>query len=297
MLHELSSAIGSTEELLCLNCGIPFGSHFCPSCGASRPSERDLSLKHFFRHAVHELFSFDSKIFRTLSVLIRRPGELTNAYFSNARSKYVPPLQLFLLLNLVFFIVPRTVFLWDLHSFYSAPGSHNEISHLVIADAHAHQISQALYEERFDNIFHANQKTLIVLILPILALIFQLLYHNKHRYYVEHLVYSIHFFAFLLLFLMVVPLCFRAIFGLLQLLCPASHHAVPNGGQDQNHNELPSILILSAIFAKYLYSAARRFYGAVRTEAAVKSIFAGILVFPLILLYRDALFWATYWMI
>jgi hypothetical protein len=47
----------------------------------------------------------ESKLFRTLWVLLRRPGLLTAEYMAGRRQRYLRPLRLYLALSLVFFLV------------------------------------------------------------------------------------------------------------------------------------------------------------------------------------------------
>src|SRR5437764_656150 len=53
----------------CPTCGALLTCKFCPDCGEKKSSSDDLSIRHFFTHALGEFFHFDSKIFRSFRLL------------------------------------------------------------------------------------------------------------------------------------------------------------------------------------------------------------------------------------
>jgi hypothetical protein len=78
----------------CLNCGTPVAGNFCGACGQSAHVPR--SIGHIFHDLVHGLLHVDSKGWRTLPMLVFRPGRLTRDYVEGRRARYVAPFALFL---------------------------------------------------------------------------------------------------------------------------------------------------------------------------------------------------------
>jgi hypothetical protein len=78
----------------CLNCGTALiGSH-CHKCGQSGHVHRSLAaIGHDIAHGVLHV---EGKIWRTLPMLIFRPGELTRRYVAGERTRFLSPLALFL---------------------------------------------------------------------------------------------------------------------------------------------------------------------------------------------------------
>jgi hypothetical protein len=64
----------------CTNCGAVLADNYCASCGERQPGHHDLSVGHFVHDVVHEFVHLDSKLFRTLRLLVARPGFLTEEY-------------------------------------------------------------------------------------------------------------------------------------------------------------------------------------------------------------------------
>lgn len=79
---------------LCLNCSTRLIGEHCHACGQSGHVHRSLgAIGHEIAHGV---FHFEGKIWRTLPLLILRPGTLTRRYVHGERARFVSPLALFL---------------------------------------------------------------------------------------------------------------------------------------------------------------------------------------------------------
>jgi hypothetical protein len=82
------------DERACLNCGAPLTGPFCHQCGQAAHVHRSLgALGHEILHGV---FHFEGKVWRTLPLLVARPGLLTRRYVQGQRARFVSPLALFL---------------------------------------------------------------------------------------------------------------------------------------------------------------------------------------------------------
>ena len=91
----------------CRNCTQPLTGQYCANCG-QRDKHRMISLLELFRDFIGDLFELDSRIWRSLIPLLFRPGLLTLEYLSGRRVRYTPPLRMYLVLSLVFFVVVTT---------------------------------------------------------------------------------------------------------------------------------------------------------------------------------------------
>src|SRR5471032_886659 len=99
------------HDSLCANCTTPMQGKYCHACGERKVHEHDLTLRHFFLHAVHEFTHLDSKVFATVRYLFTRPGFLTQEFVAGRRSRYMKPLALFLIASAVFLIASSFVML------------------------------------------------------------------------------------------------------------------------------------------------------------------------------------------
>lgn len=94
----------------------PTGAHTCANCGRDRPgnfcahcgqSDRDYAraLLSVAGEFVRETFELDSRLFRTLGLLMFRPGRLTMEFSRNRRAGFVSPVRLYIFASFVFFLL------------------------------------------------------------------------------------------------------------------------------------------------------------------------------------------------
>ncbi|HSG88072.1 MAG TPA: DUF3667 domain-containing protein [Pseudomonadales bacterium] len=88
----------------CLNCGEVLEGPFCGRCGQRRDL-RPLSLVALLWDLLVEVLDTDARVWRTLRTLVLRPGQLTLDWMHGRRTRHVPPLRLYLVLNLIAFLV------------------------------------------------------------------------------------------------------------------------------------------------------------------------------------------------
>ncbi|NNF40767.1 MAG: DUF3667 domain-containing protein, partial [Woeseiaceae bacterium] len=81
--------VGSPD---CLNCGNRLRGQYCGICG-QRARNRLISLWQLISEAFGDLLELDSRLWRTLIPLLRRPGRLTRDYLEGRRARYMPPFR------------------------------------------------------------------------------------------------------------------------------------------------------------------------------------------------------------
>ncbi len=83
-----------THETICLNCGTELLGPHCHQCGQHAHVHRSLAA--FFHDLAHGVFHLEGKLWRTIPLLVWRPGELTRRYIEGQRASFVSPIALFL---------------------------------------------------------------------------------------------------------------------------------------------------------------------------------------------------------
>ena len=87
----------------CLNCGAALMGSHCHACGQSAHIHRTLGA--YGHDLLHGVFHFEGKIWRTLPLLVLKPGELTRRYIHGERATFVSPLALFLFAVFLMFAI------------------------------------------------------------------------------------------------------------------------------------------------------------------------------------------------
>lgn len=157
--------------------------------------EKDYSLKKMFSDLGGELFHLDSKTYRSAKALFFQPGVLTAEYFSGQQDRYTKLFKLYLIANLLFFLAGPMfgLFTQKLENL-RAINSYTEA--LIDQEVESLEIGYEIYEERFNAHIAYKQPTYMMILVPFFALAMKVLY--RKRYYFEHLIFALHFFAFFL---------------------------------------------------------------------------------------------------
>jgi hypothetical protein len=93
-----------TDARPCPNCSELLWGQYCASCG-QRARTRMITFWELLKDAGDLLSSLDSRIWRTLGLLLFRPGRLTLDYLQGKRARFVPPVRLFIASSIVFFFI------------------------------------------------------------------------------------------------------------------------------------------------------------------------------------------------
>lgn len=105
--HEIDTATPTAAPpghgTACANCATPIAGSFCHACGQRSHLHR--SLAHLGEEVLHGVLHFDAKAWRTLPLLIAKPGELTRRYIDGQRTRFVSPLALFLFMIFFLFFI------------------------------------------------------------------------------------------------------------------------------------------------------------------------------------------------
>src|SRR5215475_2063485 len=101
------AAVSQPASPLCANCGRPLSGRFCSQCGEEQLDFHNLTVRHFFTHAVQETFELDGKIGRSLRALLFRPGFLAAEYCAGRRRIYVNPFRLLITAAILYALLTR----------------------------------------------------------------------------------------------------------------------------------------------------------------------------------------------
>ena len=263
----------------------PGSARFCASCGEQRlPVARGA-----LRRAV-------ARWWLTLKLLITSPGALTVRQRDGRRQGLVPPLTLFLTLNLVFFLgqslsglailsIPLRAHVQG--QFYSATAANWTDKRLA-----AKQAAKPFDRTRFSDAFDLQQQTLakasVVAMVPVLALVCGLAYGPRRRGLAVHVHFALHFYAFALLYVTAL----YAVLGLGLLGLRAAHVTL---GPDTL--DIVASTCQAAVLGWYLSRASGRVYGLGLLARVLISVPLVTLVFGIMLAHRFLVFGLTLWLV
>lgn len=223
----------------CLNCGTPLTGHFCSECG--QPAQlKPLSFWTLLKDLIEDIWDVDSKAWRSLRPLMIRPGFLTNEYLAGRRASYVAPLRLYLTASVLFFIAAAFTDNAIRVSWGDADAAREQIeaagqtddTNVIISQEggceailegesanwsdywrqRGYDACKKVAEDSGRSLERAavdNIPIMMVVFIPVLALFMLFLYPFSRRYYVEHLVFFLHYHAFGFFMLLLVMLIYE----------------------------------------------------------------------------------------
>jgi hypothetical protein len=235
----------------CPSCGSSNTTPYCPRCGERQLHPRDVTLVGLLEQAVEALTHADGRVAQTFRELVAHPGRLTAAYVEGRRKAYLGPIQLFFVANLLFFAVQSLigpqVFGRPLQSQLGQQMYSRWARELVAQHVQEKQTTIDGYAPEFDRAVELHAKSLIVLMVPPLALVTLLLFQWNRRPAATHLVFALHFYAFVLL---------------VECVTLVTQRAVTAIGADSARVESMGGLVALVASAQYFYAAVGRVYAA-----------------------------------
>jgi hypothetical protein len=209
VLESVLGDSGSPDESnpRCPNCKAQSHGPYCHVCGQKLRTPHDYLLLNFIKHALHEFTDMDSKVLRSFRYLLFRPGKLTTEWHAGREGSFVKPVRLFIVVNIIYFIFlhlfPLNTIVVPLESQYSMQFYSPTIRPIVDRHIQTSHTTFKKFAEKYDEISSEQAKSLVVMMVPMFAVLLAILYYRKHLYFVEHLVFSLHFYSFFLLLISV----------------------------------------------------------------------------------------------
>jgi hypothetical protein len=223
----LPVAAPAAHAPLCDNCGAGLTGRYCANCG-QRHEPPVHSLAHFLRVAFEDVTHADSRLWSTVAALLAKPGFLTHEFLAGRRARYLPPVRLYLVLSVAFFLVasltrpqvvqlstddsgvPKAARVVPLDQANDIPGSSarpgespaernaRECAMINFAGPLSPAMQKACLKIRGDQAhsfiaaMRHNLPRTMFLFLPLLAGLMMLFYWRPRHYYVEHLLLLLH---------------------------------------------------------------------------------------------------------
>jgi hypothetical protein len=183
----------------CSNCGTQLIDKYCYKCGQKKIELKDRTVTSFIVHFFEEFLTFDSKFFRSVKFLILKPGYLTHEYISGRFVRYISPLKMYLFTSLVCFFVIIKVDPDTYSDLTKDKEKDDPLVEILTNARESNNLSESRYEENFNDKVNNLYTPSIFFIMIAFSVMLKLLYVNKHIFYVEHLVFTLHYFSVVLI--------------------------------------------------------------------------------------------------
>jgi hypothetical protein len=269
----------------CPGCTRVRRTQFCPQCGEERLRPRDLTLRDLTRKFAKGMSTVDGKLLRSSRAILTGPGTLTAAYIRGDRRRFLGPVARLLFANALFFgmqsLPGANVLSTPLQSHLHVQDWQDIARSLVSSRLNSTHETVATYAPRFDQAAAFNAKALMILMVLAFAPIPALLFRVRHRAAGAHVVFALHFYAFVL-----VLLCVSIAIAQFELM-------MGGGGLQSPFVDNLLSLFNVTICAVYLYLAIGPAYAASGARRYLATAILAVSVAALFLGYRFVIFLIT----
>lgn len=270
---------GATEEHTCKSCGNTFSGFYCNQCGEKVILPSDRSLKTFMSGILVALTFADSKFFKSIRLVVLNPGFLSREFAEGRRVKYLRPMSLFFLLNLIYFIFPiiqlfSATLRTQLNSFHGQYGVSTlaaKMTELGIRDIGSFAL---VYDQKTGGL----AKMLVIVFAIVFSLPLNLIYRTRNRYFTDHVGLAVELVCFNLFINALLLSLVTAVLGL---------------GTYVNEYVVTGMLIVTNLY--FILRAGITFYEDKGVKLILRSLMmVGVLKITLEV-YRAILFYVTLW--
>ena len=190
----------------CANCHTALDGPYCSQCG-QHATDLHRPFRQWVSQLIDDAFSLDTRLVRTLGPLLFRPGAVTADYLAGRRVAYVPPLRSYLIAALIFFGLftlfpvrgPVTVFMaGEKVEVPNGSGLSFELpAQMPLINERYQEAAAAAKQnpQEFARVLGTNMPRTFFVLLPMFALLLELFY-RRQGYYLDHLVFSLYYHAF-----------------------------------------------------------------------------------------------------
>ena len=183
----------------CTNCQKESCGSYCCYCGQKRFYRNDFRFSKSIRDVLSEFFDLESTLGRTLKVLITSPGTLTADFLKGKQKNYVGPVKLYLIVIAVNFLVYSYLDEYSLVNVALLKSWSQSSTRFQAAIENA-QVKSGQDVSTFYHLVNSKVNEILPVLLYLLifsqALILKIQFRRYSRYYIEHLIFCLHFMAF-----------------------------------------------------------------------------------------------------
>lgn len=275
------------DKLTCKSCGHLFEGNFCNQCGEKVIRKEDRKLRYFLGELFNALTFADNKLFRTLKLMLLKPGQLSGNYVEGKRKAFMKPLGIFFLGNLIYFLFPFVnTFTTSLEIQTGNSFIYSEMAEKWTQEAVEERgIAYEEYEQMYNTKTAELSKLLLIVMALFLALFFAIIHLGSNKNLLaDHLTMSLELMGFMLFY------GIQMLYLVITLLIAVS----PFNLQFLFSNFYLS-LILILMLTYFFFGMERIFYKFGWVRSSINTLLCLSAVVVSLEMYRGLLFFITFW--
>ena len=268
-----------SQEHVCKSCENRFTGFYCNNCGEKVIIPADRSFRKFLNSILLAVTFADSRFVKTLWLIASNPGFLSREFSEGRTVKYLKPLSIFFLLNLVYFLVPviqlfNASLRTQVNSFQgrlAIQAVASKMTKLGIQDVNSFSI---LYDQKTAGF----AKMLVIVFVVLTSLPLNLIHPSRRRYFTDHVGLSVEL------------VCFNLLINALLLTLMINVFKL---GPYLDEFVLTSMFTITNLY--FLIRSAQIFYHETGFKLIFKSLLMIVVLKVALEAYRAILFYITIW--
>jgi len=279
---------GPLLQHTCKTCSHEFKGFFCNVCGEKVLDARDRKSTTSLRTVLMATTIGDNRFIKSLRLTILNPGFLSREYVDGRRVPYMRPLQMFFILNVIYFLFPVLQLFNPSLKTQIRYLAHAEIARSIIAHKLvAEKISMIGLELMYNDKTNRLAKLLVVLFIALAALPLSVIFRRRNRLFSDHIALAIELSSF--------NLAINAIgmYIVLMLMNTLFHWGKLTWGVYLNDLTITIIFVLTNLY--FIFRAAQNFYNQKGKRLVIKAFLGVIGLFLALEAYKFLLFFITLW--
>ena len=275
--HSISTPLENIQHI-CKSCNNQFTGTYCNLCGEKVIQPSDRSFRKFLSNIMVAVTFADSKFFKSLWLIIVKPGFLSREFAEGRTIKYLRPLSLFFVLNLIYFLFP-VIQLFSASLKTQLSTTYGTFAEGLVATRVVDlNVSLQSFEVLYNQKSNGLAKLLVIVFAVIASLPLNLFYRKRNRFFTDHVG------------LMVELACFNLFVNALMLTLAAKFLGL---GKYLDDNWLMISFIITNTY--FLLRASHAFYQERGLKLILKSLVMITMLKVALEAYRFILFVITLW--
>jgi hypothetical protein len=187
------------DQLVCTNCESRYTGNFCTQCGQKRFNRNQFDFRTAMRDVMAEVLDLESTLGKTLRTLFLIPGKLTTDFLRGKQKSYVGPVKLYLIVITINFLVYSYLedySLVNIEFLKSVRDAIPMLHKMIDLDIASGTFAPEVYYHQMNQKINEILPLLLYFLIFLQGLVLNVQFLKFRHYYMEHLVFSLHFMAF-----------------------------------------------------------------------------------------------------
>jgi hypothetical protein len=280
--------VAAHSQHVCKSCGNEFVGVYCNICGEKILETKDRTFRTFLSNILLTITFTDNKFLKTFWMVISNPGFLSKEYVEGRRVNYLRPLQLFFILNLIYFLFPLLqLFNTSLRTQMNFRTHSAIVKQMVFSEIGKDSFALRGYELMYNDKSNSLAKLMIIVFVIVASFPMMMIYRKRNRFFTDHIALAVELTAF--------NLAVNAIMLSLFLMGLSSALHMTHLGWEKYLNDTTLTIIFVVTNTYFLFAAARTFYNQRGWILIIKVVLGLLGLFVALEVYRFILFLITFW--